>query len=778
VRTEVPSHALRDLVDELLHAKVRRRLFGAGEPPQLGRLVIEERLGAGANGTVFAAHDPRLERKVAVKVLETADARVLAEARALAKLQNPNVVAVYDADELDGVAFIVMELVTGTSLRAWVAEPRPWRAVVRVMKQAADGVAAAHAVGLVHRDLKPDNILIGDDRARVGDFGPDARTPAYSAPEGNVDARSDQYSFGVTFHEALHGVRPPGTARPIPRWLARVLARATDLDPAKRFASMKELRAALDRPRRTIAIGAGATILATGAVIGAIAFHHGGDACVGDSKLRQVWNADARDAVSGGLTGVAWSKETVKALDDVADHWNVSYHEVCANTRSDALLAARMRCLDRALVRLGALSTALAAKLDGAGRIAAPGAVGDLPRSEECERLQTADAAAPDPVIEAKLAQAWAQYSLGHYKQAREQLVQSSLPRSAAEALVLSSAIESRIGDPAAAKKQLDDALVAAANAKAPDLEYQVWMRRMRTELFAGDPAKVIEWESFARAAAARAGLQGAELDGIVGEALRDAGDYARAKDVLDKALASSDPLRPEQRALVEMNLGATQLALGDAKTAQRTLQTARDRVLMARGDRHPDLALYDDKLAAALRLQGKLRDARKHNDRSLELREAAFGKDERSLATSLYQRALTETEGGEMDQAFADLQQAIAIRTKVYGATSARLGELYLALSDAVVAARTTPGWVEGDAAALRTKALSLDPRLDRPEVAHDPAVADLGDEPTRTALRVYIKLARAGNIQAARTAVALYQALPELARTDYDEMWNLTTR
>jgi len=278
---------LRDLVDELLHAKVRRRLFGAGESPRLGRLVLEERLGAGAMGTVFAAYDPRLERKVAVKVLETADARVLEEARALAKLSHQNVVAVHDADEIDGVAFIVMELVAGTSLRAWVTEPRPWRQVVFVMKHAADGVAAAHAAGLVHRDLKPDNILlgnilIGDDRICVGDFGPDARTPAYCAPEGNVDARSDQYSFAVAFHEVLHGVRPPATARSVPRWLSRVLARAMDPDPAKRFASMRELRAALDRPRRTLVIGAGAAILATGAVLGALAFHHGDAACAGD----------------------------------------------------------------------------------------------------------------------------------------------------------------------------------------------------------------------------------------------------------------------------------------------------------------------------------------------------------------------------------------------------------------------------------------------------------------------------------------------------------------
>jgi serine/threonine protein kinase len=228
---------VRDLVDELLHAQVRRRLFGAGEPPRLGRLVLEDRLGAGAMGTVFAAYDPRLERKVAVKVLETADARVLAEARALAKLSHPNVVAVHDADEVDGTAYIVMELVTGTSLRAWVTEPRPWRSVVRVMKQAADGVAAAHAAGLVHRDLKPANVIVeAGDIPRIVDFGIAVLqeyetegserltasgmivgTPLYMAPEQAkgepLDQRADLYSLGVILYELLANKAPfEGTA--------------------------------------------------------------------------------------------------------------------------------------------------------------------------------------------------------------------------------------------------------------------------------------------------------------------------------------------------------------------------------------------------------------------------------------------------------------------------------------------------------------------------------------------------------------------------------------
>ncbi|MDQ3300558.1 MAG: serine/threonine protein kinase, partial [Myxococcota bacterium] len=346
---------MRDLADELLRAKVKARLFGGDQAPRLGRLVILDRLGSGGMGTVYAAYDPRLDRRVAVKLLHAAgsdaNARMLREARALGKLAHPNVIAIHDADEQDGTVHVVMELVTGVPLRTWISTPRAWRDVLRVMREAGAGLAAAHRAGLVHRDIKPDNILVGDDRSRVVDFGladadaeselsDGAGTPNYMAPEvlagEAATIASDQFSFGVTLYEALHGERPhvgttraelleaarnAASARPSrtrverpvagpsafrtameagrdpagdptvdtaattgaiavtshptspPGWLHAIVKRALAADPAARFPSMDDLVAALARDhRQRVFVAVAATALLVGAIGGAVAY--------------------------------------------------------------------------------------------------------------------------------------------------------------------------------------------------------------------------------------------------------------------------------------------------------------------------------------------------------------------------------------------------------------------------------------------------------------------------------------------------------------------------
>jgi serine/threonine-protein kinase len=276
----------------------------------VGRYVILECIGSGAMGIVYTARDPDLGRKVALKLLR-ADAasksssehraRLLREAQATARLSHPNVITIYDVGTVGEEVFLAMELVDGGTLRDWMSAPHSWREVLGVMRRAGEGLAAAHAAGLVHRDFKPDNVLVGrDGRVRVTDFGlarsdleaqpsgstldpPPAElaasmtqtgafvgTPAYMAPEqregGIADARSDVFSFCVTFYEALHGTRPfhgqslgelaaaiqGGVVQSGPRgggapaWLRRVIRRGLQPRPEDRPATIQAVLDALD----------------------------------------------------------------------------------------------------------------------------------------------------------------------------------------------------------------------------------------------------------------------------------------------------------------------------------------------------------------------------------------------------------------------------------------------------------------------------------------------------------------------------------------------------
>jgi serine/threonine protein kinase len=273
---------------------------------RLGRYEVVRTLGVGGMGVVYEAHDPHLHRRVALKVMradhtlsDDAQARALREARAMAQVSHPNVVTVHDVGVVERQIFIAMEYVDGSTLKAFMRAQAPWRDVLDRLLQAGDGLAAAHDAGLVHRDFKPDNVLLGKDgRVRVTDFGlarlasaPDdaprfhrkredvlttltrtnlfVGTPAYMAPEqfaGKIaDPRSDQFSFCVVLYEAIHGVRPfkgsslreltanaltaelsaPPLRRDEPTRLRAALLKGLERDPAKRHANMRDLLVAI-----------------------------------------------------------------------------------------------------------------------------------------------------------------------------------------------------------------------------------------------------------------------------------------------------------------------------------------------------------------------------------------------------------------------------------------------------------------------------------------------------------------------------------------------------
>jgi tetratricopeptide (TPR) repeat protein len=332
----------------------------------ISRYVVRERIGHGSMGVVYAAYDPELDRQVALKLLrpegrhvEELRRRLLREAQALARLSHPNVVAVHDVGTCGDGVFLALELVEGTTLSDWLTEPRPWQEVLRVFREAGQGLAAAHAAGLVHRDFKPANVLVGrEGRARVTDFGlarpknqvdtsgePSASrgslagpefssltqtgmlmgTPVYMAPSQlrgeAADELSDQFSFCVALYEGLYRVRPfegrtlesleqavnEGQVRPptrdtrVPAWVRRAVLRGLRGRPEERFPSMEALLAALAprTPRlRAWALAAALCLAVLGVITGAVLSHRRQVRCAQQvEQLAEAWSPERRQRV-------------------------------------------------------------------------------------------------------------------------------------------------------------------------------------------------------------------------------------------------------------------------------------------------------------------------------------------------------------------------------------------------------------------------------------------------------------------------------------------------
>ncbi len=395
--------------------RVQRQFSSRLHPgQQVGRFEVLRPLGRGGMGSVYAAYDPQLERDVALKILHASrpaeQPRLVAEARVLAQLNDPQVITVHDIGRWQERVFVAMELLEGQTLRQWrVERPRSWQEVLEVYLDATRGLAAAHEAGIVHRDVKPSNVMITDaGRVVVVDFGlaveeqqqefhtpsegvsigartrggSRAGTPAYMAPEQHrgerATAASDQFSLCVALHEALTGVLPPASAGPerpcgfeacrgVPRRLMRVVERGLSPRTEERHGSMRSmhgrLRAAGNTPLWPVGVEG------VGTSVGLVSWYpqaEGPKSCTGaQAELAEVWTPVRRGSVERKLRapGGEWS-ETVAAtvlarLDTYASTWLTEHTRACEAGKDgkddDQRLDARMLCLDRRLRRLDVL---------------------------------------------------------------------------------------------------------------------------------------------------------------------------------------------------------------------------------------------------------------------------------------------------------------------------------------------------------------------------------------------------------------------------------------
>ena len=711
---------------------VRPRRSGQA-PPQIGRYTVLKSLGAGGMGVVHAAYDTDLDRKVAIKLLHdgvhvggpatTGHSRLLREAQAMAKISHPNVLQVYEAGTHDGQVFLALELVEGSTLEAWLAAgPRSWRAVLDIFLQAGRGLQAAHEAGLIHRDFKPDNVLVDRaGRARVMDFGlaratgtiepgpgdtPADRfttsqlltpltatgsvmgTPLYMAPEqhlgGTTDPRTDEFAFCVTLYTALFGQRPfagddlktlafnvvqgrvrePPRDRKVPAFVRRAVLRGLAPDPADRFPDMHALLAELSRDpgaarRRWLLVAGAAALLLAGAW---------GFAAVQAARDQRCRGGEAA----------------------LADTWGPAR---AAEVRAAFLATARpyaAATADRVLAELDARAAAwvglhvAACEAHARGETSAElrdlqGACLERRRSETAA-LVDVFARADGEVVDRALAAALALTPVAGCDDRGALLARVKPPEDptlAAEVLRLRALLD---GAKAAqdAGKYKDGLAVAGAVVDAADATghrpaiAEAYLRVGELHSRASDHVAA-EKALWAALWAAEAGRHDEAAAAAWTELVRAAvkqGHHPDAYRWAERAGAAvarlgEDPVAQARLANEIGNLEYAEEKYDDAATHYREALDLRRAAL---GPDHPDVAAALANLGNALQGLGRFDEARAAFEESLALRERVLGPDHPDVAVTLNNLGVHHRTRGRLDEAMAALTRAREIWERALG--------------------------------------------------------------------------------------------------------------
>ncbi len=693
----------RAVVTQVSRAATQRPAFTAGH--RVGRYELAGLLGAGATGQVYAAWDPELARKIAVKIVSDTDAgtrdRVLREARTMARLDHPNVIRVHEVGEAPEGAFVAMELVDGASLRAWTGHT--WRARAHVLLGIARGLGAVHGAGVIHRDLKPDNVIIGPgDRACVGDFGlaradggttagdaaampilatgspatSIAGTPAYMAPEvlrGEVaTAASDQFSFGVLAYELMGGRRPfvadtwksllaaiEGTVPPrlgdVPRWLDLAVRRCLAVDPAARFASTHELVRTLERRLvRRSPMPWLAAIAAAGVAASAITA-----ATVGGGAGRPVTCDGGARLLATAIPPSARATLPAPAraaLDRFSASWIAERNASCAAADHDspATIASRDRCLDR---RVSEVVSMLAhASTEASSRLVLEDALATLPPSSECalpgvmasepvprdpERAKlVADVHAALPAILAADAFGDARPVVEESRRVVELARRSEHAPTLAEALLARASVLRATSAIAAARDAAREAVAAAVRGHDDVLVARGWIARLQA---AGDQR---------------------QIDFAV-----DAGAMAAA--AIDRI---GSP--PHLVATLSRLRGMIAYNQSDVDTAREALMDAHARFRALAGARSMEVADVESALGSLERAVGRdLTAALRWHESALSIDREVHAPGHPSIGRDLHNIAGVLRLRGQLDDALVRYREAMAIEVASRGDRSVEVG-------------------------------------------------------------------------------------------------------
>ncbi len=706
-----------------------------------GRYVLLERLGAGGMGEVFAAYDPQLDRRLALKLLragtlsaEEGRARLVREAQAMARLSHPNVVTVFDVGHWEDRLFVAMEFVEGETLSNWLRGEHDWKEIVRLFLEAGAGLAAAHSAGIVHRDFKPDNVLIGKDgRAQVIDFGlarqagssnpagrpvpvPDKEidgslaspitrdgavmgTPGYMAPEQlsglPTDARSDQFSFCVALYEALYGKRPFGgntlrahrdeilagrlsplpSGSPVPGWVHEVVKRGLSADPAQRWGSIDELLKALkpkrEQTRRRVVV---ALVVLSVFGLGAAAI-----AVQGQRRLRACGGFEAR-------LGHVWDVATHRQLKSAflaakapfaADSWKTV--EAALDRWTKEWVAVSQETCE-----LGKLKQVDSAEVHQLKVLCLDARLEQLKATENL--LATADAEVITNSVAmvrglqevddcrdvaALMRKQHPQNEVGHEK---EKALQSAL----FEATALYNA-----GKYARGVDVISKGLTAAEGAPpGPMAEARLLLARLQVR--EGEAKLANQTLEQALLDAERSGeaslvARAYSRDSMVVGSLLHRFDEAHRLEALAAAAGSRVAQDKEVEAELSSNAGQVALEEGKWEQAKDALQNALTLQEQALGPEHPEVARTLNNLGMALAQLGKYREATEAYEHSRDLHMRNVGAMHPDTANSLTNLAVMYRREGRLAEAYQALDDALKARKETLGEDHPDLASSYL---------------------------------------------------------------------------------------------------
>jgi tetratricopeptide (TPR) repeat protein len=631
---------------------------------------------------------------------------LLREAQIIGRLNHPNIVTVHDAGIVGDCVYVAMEFVEGETIAAWLRAKAPaWPEIVDVFLSAGRGLAAAHDASVVHRDFKPQNVMIGTDgRVRVMDFGL-ARplrgaegapagaspaltdslvsaamgalvgTPAYMAPEQlrgeRSDPRSDQFSFCVALHEGIYSVRPgvaaetgaARTARRVPPWLRAVVRRGLEPDPEKRFPSMHDLLRALGRGerrgRKLAMLGAGVLLPIAAIAVARMSMPQRFSCAPPQDRIQAIWpaseSAGSRRSVLHGLfraTGLPDAEETwvrlAATLDEHVRDWTVMYKDACEATnlrgeQSTEALDLRMTCLNDNLNELRAYSDELSSSDPLAfGRVLATAEA--LTPVKRCADVKTLRLQVPLP------ADARLRDKVQELRQRLKAINTVVALRSGSKARPLLLALEPEV----------------RAIGYRP-LQAEFWLKLGWVESQLESPVASrgdLEQALFA-AESSHDDLTAARAAELLGYADTIFGKYDEARQWLSFAQSVIDRIHAQgtlTQAWILNEWGNFYYAQGDFPAAEKVEREAIELKTSLLGASNPDLAGSLSNLASVLDEEGEWTEALALSTRSLRIFEQYSGGDPVVLANGLNTEGQVLLHMGRLDQAEVDFRRALEL--------------------------------------------------------------------------------------------------------------------